>query len=83
MLSNPQRLTKTTDETDQSLLTPPGLVVALRHNLHHEGVQGRYKAMFSASEKAPVERIYGGDSGAPPQLGYEWWAVKPTASRRG
>ena len=36
VLSNPQRLTETTDETDQSLLTPPGLVVALRHNLHHE-----------------------------------------------
>ena len=36
--------------------------------------------MFSASEKAPVERIYGGDSGAPPQRGYEWWAVKPTAA---
>ena len=29
--------------------------------------------MFSASAKAPVERMYGGDSGAPPQRGYEWW----------
>lgn len=78
-LSNPQHFN---DRTKESLLIPPGLVVALRHNLHHEGVQGRYEAMFSASETAPVERMFGGDSGAPPQRGYEWWAVKPTADRQ-
>ncbi len=78
-----QHAASTTDKPNGTPLTPPGLVVALRHNLHQEKEQGRYEAMFSASEKAPVERMYGGDSGAPPQRGYEWWAVKPTAGKPG
>ena len=79
-LSHPQRPVNIADRTDEALLTPPGLVVALRHNLHHEKAQGRYVVMFSAPEDAPVERMYGGDSGAPSQRGYEWWSIKPNSN---
>ena len=63
-LFHPQSPVNITDRIDQGPLTPSGLVVTLRHNLHHEKNQGHYEVMFSPPKEAPVERMYGGHSGA-------------------
>jgi len=54
----------------------PGAVLGLRHNLNQEVENGNYLVFFSAPASAPVQRMDGGDLGAPLHRGYEWWMVQ-------
>ncbi len=59
----------------------PGLVLGLRHNLNQERISpNNYMVFFSAPAGAPVKRMDGGDRGATPHRGYEWWMVNDIPS---
>jgi hypothetical protein len=64
-------------------LLVPGIVLGLRHNMNQELISpNNHMICFSAPAGTRVNRMNGGDLGAPLHRGYEWWMLRddPTAN---
>lgn len=67
-------------KTSANPLLIPGAVLGLQHNLSQEKTNGQFIVLFSASTKEPVQRMRGGDQGAPNHRGYEWFMINDSKS---